>query len=190
MPVRSWASTLASFHDNQSYSCRVCLPGRAASTLFTCLPTFSGRPPLLVSCWDRAMLRVVDFILGSCMYGIGSSWVAALACTLARPNSLLSSLVETQRIVILFPFFRSLLISLYIRQTCSWPDCCRGFPRVSAATLLLVSRVILYSFSTSSVFNACAIAANSPKYGFCSDLAPSVTEKAFSLGFLYLGGCF
>ncbi|CEL10669.1 hypothetical protein ASPCAL15098 [Aspergillus calidoustus] len=83
MPVRSWASTLASFPDSRSYSCRVCLPGRAASTLFTCLPTFSGKP-LLVSCWDRAMLRVVDFILGSCVYGMGSSWVAALACTLAR----------------------------------------------------------------------------------------------------------
>jgi hypothetical protein len=54
--------------------------------------------------------------------------------------------------------------------------------------LLLVSSVILYSFSTGSVFNACAIAASSPEYGFCSDLAPSVTEKAFSLGFLYLGG--
>lgn len=182
MPVRSWASTLASFHDNRSYNCRVCLSGRAASTLFTCLPTFSGRP-LLASCWDRAMLRVVDFILGSCMYGTGSSWVAALACTLARPSSLLSSLAETQRIMILFPFFRSLLISLYIRLTCSWPDCCRGFPSVSAAALLLISSVILYNFSTGSVFNACAIAASSPEYGFCSDLAPSVTEKVLSLGF-------
>jgi hypothetical protein len=136
------------------------------------------------------MLRVVDFILGSCMYGMGSSWVAALACTLARPNSLLSSLVETQWIVILFPFFYSLLISLYIRQACSWADCCRGFPSMSAAALLLVSSMTLYSFSTSSAFNACAIAANSPEYGFCSNLAPSMMEKVFSLGFLYLGGYF
>ena len=104
MPVWSWASMLASFYDNGSYSCWVCLPGRATSTLFMCLPTFSGRP-LLVSCWDCVMLRVVDFILGSCIYGMGSSWVAALACTLMRPNNLLSSLVETQQIVILFPFF-------------------------------------------------------------------------------------
>jgi hypothetical protein len=189
MPVRTWASTLASFHGNQSYSCWVCLPGRAASILFTCLPTFFGKP-LLVPCWDHAMLRVVDFILGSCVYGMGSSWVAALACTLARPNSLFSSFVETQWIMILFLFFHSLLISLYIRHTCSWPDYCRGFPRVSVAALLLVNRMILYSFSAGSVFNACAIATNSPEYGFYSNLAPSVTEKAFSLGFLYLGGCF
>lgn len=159
MPVRSCTSTLASFHDNQSYSCRVCLPGRAASTLLTCLPTFSGKP-LQALRWDRAILRVVDFILGSCAYGVASSWVAALACSLARPNSLLSSLVGTQRIVILFPFLRSLLINVYIWQTCSWPDCCRGFLRVSAAALLLVSSVILYCFSTGSVFNACAIAAS------------------------------
>jgi hypothetical protein len=92
--------------------------------------------------------------------------------------------------VILFPFFHGLLISLYIRHTCSWPDYYRGFPRESTAALLLVSSMILYSFSTSSDFNTCAIAASSPKYGFYSDLAPSMTEKAFSLGFLYLGGCF
>jgi hypothetical protein len=90
----------------------------------------------------------------------------------------------------MFLFFHSLLISLYIRHTCSWPDFCRGFPRVSAAALLLVSSVILYSFSAGSVFNTCTITANSPKYGFCSDLAPDVMEKAFSLSFLYLGGCF
>jgi hypothetical protein len=35
MPVRSWASTLTSFHDNRSYSCRVCFPGSAASIRFT-----------------------------------------------------------------------------------------------------------------------------------------------------------
>ena len=189
MPIQSWASTLTFFHDNGSYSCQVCLPGRAISTLFTCLPTFSGRP-LLVSCWDCAILRVVDFILGSCIYDTGSSWVAALACTLARPNNSLSSLVETQWIVILFPFFHSLLISLYIRQMCSWPNYCHGFPSVSAATLLLISSMILYNFSTGSIFNACAIAASSSKYGFCSNLAPSVIEKIFSLSFLYLGGCF
>jgi hypothetical protein len=92
--------------------------------------------------------------------------------------------------MILFLFFYSLLISLYIRHTCSWPNYYYRFPRESVATLLLISSVILYSFSTSSVFNACAITASSPKYGFCSDLAPSVIEKAFSLGFLYLGGYF
>jgi hypothetical protein len=30
-------------HDNRSYSCRVCFPGSAASTRFTCFPTFSGK---------------------------------------------------------------------------------------------------------------------------------------------------
>jgi hypothetical protein len=59
---------------------------------------------------------------------------------------------------------------------------------VSAAALLLVSSVILYCFSTGSVLNACAIAASSPKYGFCSSLTPSMIEKVFSLGFLYWGG--
>ena len=73
---------------------------------------------------------------------------------------------------------------------CSWPNYCHGFPSVSAATLLLISSMILYNFSTGSIFNACAIAASSSKYGFCSNLAPSVIEKIFSLSFLYLGGCF
>lgn len=46
-----------------------------------------------------------------------SSWVAILACSLVKRNSLLSSLVGTQRIAIWFPFFRNFLITLYIRQT-------------------------------------------------------------------------
>jgi hypothetical protein len=61
---------------------------------------------------------------------------------------------------------------------------------VSAAALLLVSSVTLHRFSPRSVFNAYAIAANSPEYRFCSVLTPSVTEKVFSLGFRYRGGCF
>jgi hypothetical protein len=92
--------------------------------------------------------------------------------------------------MILFLFLYNHLISLYIRHTCSWPDYYHGFPRVSIAALLLISRVILYSFSTISIFKVCTITTSSPKYGFCSDLAPSMTEKAFSLSFLYLGGCF
>lgn len=59
MPVRNWASTLASFHDNRSYSCRVCFPGGAASTLFECLPTVSGKA-LLVPPWDRAIDNYKD----------------------------------------------------------------------------------------------------------------------------------
>lgn len=108
--------------------------------------------------WARAILRVVNFILGSSVYGVASSWVAVLACSFARPNSLLSSLVETQRILILFPFLCSLLIDLYIWHTYSWPNCYRGLLSTWAAALLLVSSVILYCFSTGSVLNVCAIA--------------------------------
>jgi hypothetical protein len=92
--------------------------------------------------------------------------------------------------MIIFLFFHSLLISLYTRHTCSWPNYYHGFLRVSTATFFLISSVILYSFSTSSVFKACTITASSPEYGFYSDLTPSITEKAFSLSFLYLGSCF
>jgi hypothetical protein len=142
MPVRSWASTLASFHDNRSYSCRVCFPGSAASIRFTCLPTFSGRS-LLVAAWDRAIFSVVDFILETDPCGTASFWVAVLACALARPSSLLSLLVGTHRILMWFPFLCSLFIHLYVWRTNSWPDCCRGFLIVRAAALLLVSSVIL-----------------------------------------------
>jgi hypothetical protein len=47
-------------------------------------PTFSGKP-WLVLCWDCAILRVVDFVLGSCVNGVESSCVAALVRPLARP---------------------------------------------------------------------------------------------------------
>jgi hypothetical protein len=92
MPVRSWASTLASFHVRRSYNCRVCLPGSAASTRFTCLPIFSGSL-LLGTAWDCAIFNVIDFILETCSCGRASSCVTVLAYSLARPNSLLSSVV-------------------------------------------------------------------------------------------------
>jgi hypothetical protein len=161
MPVRSWASTLASFHGHRSYSCRVCFPGSAASTRLACLPTFSGKT-LLVPARDRAISSVVDFIRGTYACGVATSWVAARACSFARPNSWLSSLAGTQRMLSWFPCLGSLLISLYIWQICSWPDCCRGFLSVRAAALLLVSSEILYCFSPESVLNADAIAASSP----------------------------
>lgn len=56
---------------------------------------------------------------------------------------------------------------------------------MSAAALLLIRSVILYCFSTSSVLNACTIAASSPEYRFCSTLMPSIKEKVFSFSFLY-----
>jgi hypothetical protein len=39
------------------------------------------------------------------------------------------------------------------------------------------------------MFNACAIAASSAENGFCSALAPNVTERVFSFSFRYRGGC-
>ena len=59
---------------------------------------------------------------------------------------------------------------------------------MSVAALLLVRSVILYCFSVSSMLNACAIAASSSKYGFCSNLTPSMKEKVFSFSFVYWGG--
>jgi hypothetical protein len=50
-----------------------------------------------------------------------------------QAQQLLSSLVGIKHVVTLFPFPRSLLIYLYNRQTCSWPDCCRGFLSVRVA---------------------------------------------------------
>jgi hypothetical protein len=69
MPVLSCASILASFHDKPSYSCRVCLPGNAVLTFFENFPTLSGRC-VLISWLNRAMLRVVDRILGNFLAGI------------------------------------------------------------------------------------------------------------------------
>lgn len=60
---------------------------------------------------------------------------------------------------------------------CSCPDCCRGFLSVSTAALFLVINTILRNLNFGSVFRAFAIAANSPEYGFCSSLLPSVEEK-------------
>ena len=89
----------------------MCLPGSAVSTFLECFPTFSGKPSL-VSSLERAILRVVDFILGSYVCGVAPCWVAVLACYLARPKSSLSLLMGSQRIVILFPFLCSALIDL------------------------------------------------------------------------------
>jgi hypothetical protein len=69
MPVRSWANMPASFRVSLSYSSRVCLPGNAASILLECFPTFSGST-VVASRFARAILRVVDRILGSCICGI------------------------------------------------------------------------------------------------------------------------
>ena len=97
----------------------------------------------IINSWDRARFSVVDFILGARFCRRASSCVAALACTLARPSSLLFPLVEIQRNLTWFPFLCNLLINLYIRQTNSWPDCCRGFLSVRAAVLLLLSNLIV-----------------------------------------------
>ena len=48
---------------------------------------------------------------------------------------------------------------------------------MSTAALFLVINTMLRNLSFGSVFRAFAIAANSPEYGFCSSLMPSVEEK-------------
>lgn len=98
MPVRSWASTLVSYHDNRSYSCRVCFPGSAVSTHREYLPVFSGSS-LLGAAWDRAILRVVDFILEICFCETAYSCIR-------------SSLVGIHRMLTRFPCLCSLVISL------------------------------------------------------------------------------
>ena len=136
------------------------------------------------------MLRVVNLILGSYIYGIEFFWVAALAYTLVKFNSLLSLFIEIQQIIILFLYFCSFLIDLYIQYTYSWFNCCYGFPSVNMAVLLLINSVILYNFSISSVFNIYTIITSSPEYRFYSNLALSMIEKVFNLSLLYLGGYF
>jgi hypothetical protein len=109
IPVLSWASRLASFHDSRSYSSGVCLPGSAVSTLFVCFPKFSGRH-LVVFCMDHAILRVVDFILVHCAYREAPFWVAAFALSLASVRGSLSLLDRSHPTLIVFPSRRNALI--------------------------------------------------------------------------------
>ena len=52
---------------------------------------------------------------------------------------------------------------------------------MSTAALLLVNSTMLRNLSFGSKLKACAIAASSPEYGFCSDLTPRVEERVTSL---------
>jgi hypothetical protein len=165
MPVRRWANTPASFRVSLSYSCRVCLPGSAMSTFLECFPTFSGSD-LTASCLARAILRVVDRILGSCICGIAPCRVAAFAFSLANFKSSFSSLDASHKTFNVFPSLCNALTIWYTRQTCPCPDCCRGCLIVSAADLLLVSNIIFRYLRLGRRVRAVAMAVNSPEYGF------------------------
>jgi hypothetical protein len=106
IPVRSWASTLASFGVSWPYSFRVCLPGSAMSTRLDSFPTFSGRlfvGPRLA----RAVLSVVDRALGSGLCGTLPCRVAPLAFSLAHVQSSSSSPLDNHTAVITLHFLLS-----------------------------------------------------------------------------------
>ena len=75
MLVLCWVSTLASFNESLSYSCFVCLLGSVTLTRLDCFPIFSGRLEV-VPRLDRAVLSIVDSILGGCACGTDSGRVA------------------------------------------------------------------------------------------------------------------
>ena len=60
---------------------------------------------------------------------------------------------------------------------CSWPDCFCGFLSVSTAALFLVNSVMLWYLRRGKCPKACAMAASSPTYRFCSVLGPRVEER-------------
>ena len=92
---------------------------------------------LLATAWDRAIFSVVDFILGTDSCGAASFWVAILACSLARPSSLLFLAGGKPKNIDVVSVSPQSSHHLYVWQTNSWPDCCRGFLIVRAAALLL-----------------------------------------------------
>ena len=87
----------------------MCLPGSAISILLEYFPTFSGNPLVYLA---RAILRVVDRILGSCVCGVEPCLVAAFAFSLASFMSSFSSLDGSHEIVIVFPSLFSALMAL------------------------------------------------------------------------------
>ena len=77
MPIRSYTSIFASFHNKRLYSYRICFPGSTASTSLICFLTSTNRL-LLGASWDRTRLSVINYILGTRFYRRVSSYVAAL----------------------------------------------------------------------------------------------------------------
>ena len=112
IPVLSWVSTLASFRDNWLYSRRVCFPGSAVLILLEYFLIFSGSL-LPVSCF-RAMLKVVDRILGSCVCIVAFDLVEFFAFSLASFVSLHSLFDGSYMNITVFPSLFSVLIVLYI----------------------------------------------------------------------------
>ena len=106
MPVRSWASTFASFHESLSYSCLLCPPGNAMSTLLGCDPTLSGKH-LVVPRLARAALSMVDFIPGRWVFSWLSGSVAFCAFSLAIFFSFFWSCAAVHMTVTALPSLRS-----------------------------------------------------------------------------------
>ena len=72
---------------------------------------FSGNP-LVVLYLARAILRVVDRILGSCVCGVVPCLVASFTFSLASFMSSFSSLDGSHKIVTVFPSLLKALIAL------------------------------------------------------------------------------
>lgn len=102
---------------------------------------------LEIHCWPRIETERASVLLtsfwGLISPGMASFWVAVLACSLARPNNVLSALVGVYRTHMQFPFLCSLFIDLYVWQMNCWPDCCREFLIARVAALLLMGSVML-----------------------------------------------
>ena len=110
IPVRSWASTLASFDERGSYSALVCLPGNAVSIFFEYFPTSSGS--LFDGIFSRhALLRVVDRAPGIGVSRLAPSRVDIFAAFFAKSMRSSNSSVGNQVMVMLFPPLRSLCIA-------------------------------------------------------------------------------
>ena len=110
IPVRSWASALASFEERGSYSALVCLPGNAVSIFFECFPTSSGS--LFDGIFSRyALLRVVDRAPGIGVSRLAPSRVDIFAASFAKSMRSSNSSVGNQVMVMLFPPLRNLCIA-------------------------------------------------------------------------------
>ncbi len=111
IPVLNWARTEASFPTHWSYSCRVCLPGSAVSTLLESFPTFSGNL-LVVLLLGVVTLSVVDRTLGTGVCGSLACRVASLAFSLAWAQSSSFSPNGSHTTVILSHFTLSFAMDL------------------------------------------------------------------------------
>ena len=104
MPVRSCASTPASFRLNVLYKVWVCRPGSAVSIFFKCCPTsFGSILPFRLSA--LALLMMVDLALLNCFCGCLLGPVALRAAFLhngmgAEGNKLVGETLRNRTIIV------------------------------------------------------------------------------------------